>query len=37
MTTEPTLVKGMRVSLIVIIGMEDEGDTEVKDEESGDI
>jgi hypothetical protein len=37
MTTESTLVKGMRVSSIVIIGMEDEGDTEVKDEESGDI
>jgi hypothetical protein len=36
-TTEPTLAKGMRVSAVVITGMEGEGETEVKDEESGDI
>jgi hypothetical protein len=37
MTTEPTPAKGMGVPSTVITGMEDEGDTEVKDEESGDI
>jgi hypothetical protein len=36
-TTEPTPAKGMRVSSAVITGIEGEGDTEVKDEESGDI
>jgi hypothetical protein len=36
-TTEPTPTKGMRVPSAVITGMEDEGDTKVKDEESGDI
>jgi len=36
-TTEPTLVKGIGVPSAVIRGMEDKGDTEVKDEESGDI
>jgi hypothetical protein len=34
-TTEPTPVKG--VPSAVITGMKDKGDTEVKDEESGDI
>jgi hypothetical protein len=36
-TTEPIPAKGKRVSLAVITKIEDEGDTEVKDEESGDI
>jgi hypothetical protein len=36
-TTEPTPAKGIRVPSTVITGMEDKGDTEVKDEESGDI
>jgi hypothetical protein len=36
-TTEPTPAKGMGVPSAVITGMEDEGDTEVKDEESRDI
>jgi hypothetical protein len=36
-TTEPTPVRGIGVSSTVIIGMEDKGDTKVKDEESGDI
>jgi hypothetical protein len=36
-TTEPTLAKGIEVPSTVITGMEDKGDTEVKDEESGDI
>jgi hypothetical protein len=33
-TTEPTPTKGMRVLSTIITGMEDEGDIEVKDEES---
>jgi hypothetical protein len=33
-TTEPTLVKGIRVSSVVMIGIEGEKDTEAKDEES---
>jgi hypothetical protein len=36
-TTEPTPAKGIRVLSAVITGMEDKGDTKVKDEESGDI
>jgi hypothetical protein len=36
-TTEPTPAKGMRVPSAVITGMDDEGDTEVKYKESGDI
>jgi hypothetical protein len=36
-TTEPIPAKGIGVPSAVITGMEDEGDTEVKDEESGDI
>jgi hypothetical protein len=36
-TTEPTPAKGIGVSSAVITGMEDKGDTEVKDEESGDM
>jgi hypothetical protein len=36
-TTEPTLAKGIEVPSAVIRGMEDKGDTKVKDEESGDI
>jgi hypothetical protein len=36
-TTEPTPAKGIEVPLVVIIGMEGERDTKVKDEESGDI
>jgi hypothetical protein len=36
-TTEPTPVKGIGVPSAVITEMEDKGDTEVKDEESGDI
>jgi hypothetical protein len=36
-TIEPTPAKGIGVSSAVITGMEDKGDTEVKDEESGDI
>ena len=34
MTTEPTLVKGIRVSSVVMTGIEGEKDTEAKDEES---
>jgi len=37
MTTKPTPAKGTGVPSIIIIGMEGEGDTEVKDEEFGDI
>ena len=37
MTIEPTPAKGIGVPSAVIRGMEDKGDTEVKDEESGDI
>jgi hypothetical protein len=36
-TTEPTPAKGIGVPSVVITGMEDKEDTEVKDEESGDI
>jgi hypothetical protein len=36
-TTEPTPAKSIEVPLAVITGMEDKGDTEVKDEEYGDI
>jgi hypothetical protein len=36
-TTEPTPAKGIGVPSAVITGMEDKGDTEVNDEESGDI
>jgi hypothetical protein len=36
-TTEPTPAKDMRVSSIVITGMKGEGETKVKDKESGDI
>ena len=36
-TTEPTPAKGIGVPSAVITGMEDKGDTEVKDEESRDI
>jgi hypothetical protein len=36
-TTEPTSAKGVGVLSAVITGMEDKGDIEVKDEESGDI
>jgi hypothetical protein len=36
-TTEPTPAKGMRVPSAFITGMDDEGDTEVKYKESGDI
>jgi len=36
-TIEPTPAKGIRVSSTVITGMEDKGDTEIKDEESEDI
>jgi hypothetical protein len=36
-TIEPTPAKGIRVLSAVIIGMEDKGDTEIKDEEYGDI
>jgi hypothetical protein len=36
-TTEPTPAKCIGVSSAVITGMEDKRDTEVKDEESGDI
>jgi hypothetical protein len=36
-TIEPTPAKGIGVPSAVITGMEDKGDTEVKDEESGDI
>jgi hypothetical protein len=36
-TTKPTPTKGMRVPSAVITGMENEEDTEVKDEESRDI
>jgi len=35
--TEPTLAKGVGVPLAIITRMEGEGETEVKDEESGDI
>jgi hypothetical protein len=35
--TKPTPAKGMKVPSSVITGMEDEGDTKVKDEESRDI
>jgi hypothetical protein len=36
-TTEPTPAKGIGVPSTVITGMEDKGDTEVKDKESRDI
>jgi len=36
-TTESTLVKGMRVSSVVMTGIEGEEDTEAKDEEYGGI
>jgi hypothetical protein len=36
-TTETTPAKGMGVPSAVITGMEDEGDTKIKDEESRDI
>jgi hypothetical protein len=36
-TTEPTPDKGMRVPSAFITGMDDEGDTEVKYKEFGDI
>jgi len=36
-TTEPTPAKGMGVSSTAITGMEGEGETKVKDEESRDI
>jgi hypothetical protein len=36
-TTEPTPAKGIGVPSSVTTGMEDKGDTKVKDEESGDI
>jgi hypothetical protein len=36
-TTKPTPAKGIGVPSAVITGMEDKGDTKVKDEESGDI
>jgi len=36
-TTESTLVKGMRVSSVVMTGIESEEDTEAKDEEYGGI
>jgi hypothetical protein len=36
-TTKPTPAKGIGVPSAVITGMEDKGDTEVKDEKSGDI
>jgi hypothetical protein len=36
-TTEPTPAKGMRASSAVITGMKSEGETNVKDEESGDM
>jgi hypothetical protein len=36
-TIEPTPAKGIGVPSVVITGMEDKGDTEVKDEEFGDI
>jgi hypothetical protein len=36
-TTEPTPANGIGVSSAVITGIEDKGDTKVKDEESGDI
>jgi hypothetical protein len=36
-TTEPTPAKGIGVPSAVITGMEDKEDTEVKDEETGDI
>jgi hypothetical protein len=36
-TTEPTPAKGIGVPSVVITGMEDKGDIEVKDEESRDI
>jgi len=35
--TKSTPAKGMGVPSAIITGMEDEGDTKVKDEESGDI
>jgi len=37
MTTEPTLVKGLKVSSAVMTRIENERDTEVKDKEFGDI
>jgi hypothetical protein len=37
MTTEPTLIKGMRVSSTVSTEMKGGGDTKVKDKESEDI
>jgi hypothetical protein len=36
-TIEPTPAKGIGVPSAVMTGMEDKGDTEVKDEESRDI
>jgi len=36
-TTEPTPTKGIGVPPAVITGMEDKGDTKVRDEEPGDI
>jgi hypothetical protein len=36
-TIEPTFAKGIGVPSAVITGMEDKGDIEVKDEESGDV
>jgi hypothetical protein len=35
--TEPIPAKGIGVPLAVITGMEDKGDAEIKDKESGDI
>jgi hypothetical protein len=37
MIIEPTPAKGMRVPSTIITGMEGEGDTKVKDEESRDL